>query len=61
MTFHHSVEKSLLAFAFVVYPRTNVKLTKNRCTPVVCVCETPVSKDLGPDATCHKKQGGTAL
>ena len=60
MTFPHSVEKSLPAFAFIVYPRTNVKLA-NTGAHRLCVCETPVSKDLGPDATCHKKQGGTAL
>ena len=60
MTFHHSVETSLLAFAFAVSLSTTVKLT-NTGAHRLCVCGTPVSKDLGPDAISHEKQGGTAL
>ena len=37
MTFHHSVEKSLLAFAFAVNLSTNVKLTDTGAHRL-CVC-----------------------
>ena len=59
MTFHHSVETSLFAFAFAVNLSTTVKLT-NTGAHRWCVCGTPVSKDLGPDAISHEKQGGSA-
>ena len=58
MTFHHSVKTSLLAIAFAVSLSTTVKLT-NTGAHRLCVCGTPVSKDLRPDATSHKKQGGS--